>query len=120
MSGTDSPNNPHVVHAVDALVVHGLRRDQDVLTAHGASSSSNHHRHANVAVHAVHEHVTTAISMRGRTVFGLATHNSSRQRIGEPMASQSESNKQIVENDFSPPDSVFVCLPAALLTVISG
>jgi len=36
------------------------------------------------------------------------------------MASQSESNKHIVENDFSPPESVFVCLPLPLATVISG
>lgn len=48
------------------------------------------------------------------------TYNSSRQRIGEPMASQRESNRQMVENDFSPPESVFVCLPAPLATVMSG
>jgi hypothetical protein len=36
------------------------------------------------------------------------------------MASQRESSRQMVENDFSPPDSVFVCLPAALATVMSG
>jgi hypothetical protein len=53
-------------------------------------------------------------------VVGWHTYNSSRQRIGEPMASQRESNKQIVENDFSPPESVLVCLPASSSIAESG
>ena len=38
-------------------------------------------------------------------------YNSSKPRIGEPMASQRDRSRQMVENDFSPPDSVFVCRP---------
>lgn len=34
-------------------------------------------------------------------------YNSSRQRIGEPIASHNDNNRQIVEKDFSPPDKVF-------------
>ena len=39
------------------------------------------------------------------------TYNSSKQRIGDPIASQSERSRQMVEKDFSPPDKVFVCRP---------
>jgi hypothetical protein len=48
------------------------------------------------------------------------TYNSSRQRIGEPIASQSAKSIQMVEKDFSPPERVFVALPLSLLRVISG
>lgn len=40
--------------------------------------------------------------------------------MGEPMASQSASKRQTVEYDFSPPESVFVCLPSPLRSVMSG
>lgn len=37
--------------------------------------------------------------------WSMKTSNSSKHRIGHPRASQSDMSKQIVENDFSPPDS---------------
>lgn len=42
-----------------------------------------------------------------RLTASMKTSNSSKHRMGEPIASQSESRRQIVENDFSPPESVF-------------
>jgi hypothetical protein len=48
------------------------------------------------------------------------THNSSRHRIGDPIASQSAKSKHVVEKDFSPPESVFVCRPLSLFRVMSG
>lgn len=67
------------------------------------------------------------------------THNSSRHRIGAPMAvskvsrqtnelnsceqglpSHIESNKQMVEKDFSPPDNPFVSRPLARKALPSG
>jgi hypothetical protein len=50
----------------------------------------------------------------------VSTYNSSKHRIGDPMASHRARSKQIVEKDFSPPDNVLVCLPAALTFVMSG
>lgn len=47
------------------------------------------------------------------------THNSSRHRTGAPMASHNDSRRQIVENDFSPPDNVFASRPLPTL-VASG
>lgn len=38
-------------------------------------------------------------------------YNSSRQRIGAPMASQRDNKRHIVEKDFSPPDKVLVWRP---------
>jgi hypothetical protein len=55
----------------------------------------------------------------GKYFTSLLTYNSSRHRIGEPIASQSDKSKQIVEKDFSPPDNVFVWRPFPLL-VSSG
>jgi hypothetical protein len=54
------------------------------------------------------------------SVIPRSTYNSSKQRIGEPMASHRASSMQMVEKDFSPPDKVFVCRPLSLLRVISG
>jgi hypothetical protein len=48
------------------------------------------------------------------------TYNSSRQRMGEPIASHNESRRHTVEYDFSPPESVLVCLPSPLRSMISG
>lgn len=48
------------------------------------------------------------------------TYNSSRQRIGEPIAFQSARRRQIKEYDFSPPDSVLVFLISPPFTVRSG
>lgn len=48
-----------------------------------------------------------------------AAYNSSRQRIGEPIASHRASKRHICENDFSPPDRVFA--PRLMLSlVLSG
>jgi hypothetical protein len=49
-----------------------------------------------------------------------STYNSSKQRMGDPMASHNASSIQMVEKDFSPPDNVFVCRPLSLLRVMSG
>lgn len=46
-------------------------------------------------------------------------YNSSRQRIGAPIASHRESRRQIVEKDFSPPERVLVWRPWPVL-VSSG
>lgn len=48
------------------------------------------------------------------------TYNSSKQRMGEPIASHSANNRQTWENDFSPPDSVFAPRPAPSSFVMSG
>ena len=49
---------------------------------------------------------------KSKPVFSLGLHrvtdNSSKQRIGAPIASHRESKKQICEKDFSPPDKVLV------------
>jgi hypothetical protein len=47
------------------------------------------------------------------------TYNSSKQRIGDPIASQSESKRHTCEKDFSPPDKVLAPRPVLSL-VISG
>lgn len=47
------------------------------------------------------------------------TYNSSKHRTGEPIASHNANNRQICENDFSPPESVLAPRPA-LSFVISG
>lgn len=52
-----------------------------------------------------------------RLTASMKTSNSSRQRIGHPMASHRESRRQIVEKDFSPPErevgSLRLLLPEA-------
>ncbi len=55
-----------------------------------------------------------------RLTESMKTSNSSRHRIGAPMASQRESSKQMVEKDFSPPDSVIVLRPLYCFKVTSG
>jgi len=54
-----------------------------------------------------------------RFTESIYTSNSSRQRMGDPMASQSDSKRQICEKDFSPPERVFVPRPVLSL-VMSG
>jgi hypothetical protein len=54
-----------------------------------------------------------------QSALGFNTYNSSRHLIGDPIASHSDSNKQIWEKDFSPPDSVFAPRPS-LVFVMSG
>jgi hypothetical protein len=44
--------------------------------------------------------------LEARLTESMKTSNSSKQRIGLPIASQIASNKQMVEKDFSPPDRV--------------
>lgn len=55
---------------------------------------------------------------RQRTVTGAVKQarwreNIPRQRIGHPIDSQSANNKQMVENDFSPPLNAFGSLSLA-------
>jgi hypothetical protein len=100
-------------------VVHRLWCDEDELTANRPSRCLDNHLHAALAVDAVHEHVTVYVSIDPQEER-RGTHNSSRQRIGDPMASQSARRRQTVEYDFSPPDSVLVCLPSPLRSVMSG
>lgn len=68
-----------------------------------------HHFHADVAIDAVHEDVAG----RFMSILPLmhkrgGAYNSSRQRMGAPIASQRDSRRQMVEKDFSPPERVFV------------
>lgn len=49
----------------------------------------------------------------------VKTYNSSKHLIGDPIASHRDSKRQICENDFSPPESVFAPLPRPTL-VMSG
>jgi hypothetical protein len=100
-------------------VVHGLWCDEDKLAADRPPRCLDNHLHATLAVDAVHKHVTVCISVDLQEE-GRGTYNSSRQRIGDPIASQSARRRQTVEYDFSPPDSVLVCLPSPLRSVISG
>lgn len=51
---------------------------------------------------------------------GDATYNSSRQRMGDPMASQRARRRQICEKDFSPPERVLAPRPVSLDLVMSG
>lgn len=50
----------------------------------------------------------------------METYNSSRHRIGAPMASHIERRRQMVEKDFSPPESPCVVLPLLPFLVSSG
>jgi len=43
----------------------------------------------------------------GLYIFTINTSNSSKPRIGHPIVSHKDKSKQIVENDFSPPDNDF-------------
>jgi len=40
--------------------------------------------------------------------------------MGDPIASHIDKSRQIVENDFSPPERVLVCRPLSLDLAISG
>lgn len=100
-------------------VVHRLRSDEDKLPTNRTSSCLNNHMHASLTVYAVHENVAKIVSETNPNHCGI-TYNSSRQRIGEPIASQRESRRQTVEYDFSPPERVFVCLPSPLRSMMSG
>jgi len=55
-----------------------------------------------------------------RLTLSMKTSNSSRHRMGDPMASHSDSNRHTVEYDFSPPESVLVCRPSLLRSILSG
>jgi hypothetical protein len=58
--------------------------------------------------------------LMARFTLSMKTSNSSRNRIGDPIASHTDKSMQIDENDFSPPDKVLVFRPAELLRVSSG
>ena len=105
----------------------------------GDFKQTYNHSHTDLSVHWIHEdiadHSKSIARKRGRL---RDAYNSSRQRIGAPIASQTtprsvkpkpplqrerdlrESNKQMVENDFSPPDSVIVLRPLCSFRVSSG
>lgn len=55
-----------------------------------------------------------------RLTLSMKTSNSSKQRMGDPMASQMLSSKQIVEKDFSPPLRVLAWRPESETLVMSG
>ena len=112
------PDDLDVAYAL--YILHRLRRDEDVLTSNGTTGSANDHLHGDRAIGAIHKHVTSQQSVENCRLWVGSTYNSSKQRIGEPMASQRESSKQMVENDFSPPESVLVCLAALPSIVESG
>ena len=63
---------------------------------------------------------TNMFVLIARLTLSMNTSNSSKQRSGEPMASQMARSKQIDENDFSPPDNVLVLRPVAFFSVLSG
>lgn len=79
------------------------------------------HIDSHFSVNVIHVNITVdsvlVIKYRKRAI---STYNSSRQRIGEPMASQRANRRQTCENDFSPPDSVLAPRPVLLSFVISG
>lgn len=64
--------------------------------------------------------LTSMSVLIARLTLSMNTSNSSRQRIGDPMASQMARSKQMEENDFSPPESVLVFRAAASFRVASG
>lgn len=59
-------------------------------------------------------------SANGSPQVSSQTYNSSRQRIGEPMASQRDKRRHTWEKDFSPPERVFAPRPVLSSLVISG
>lgn len=50
----------------------------------------------------------------------MVSYNSSKQRTGAPIASHKDSNRHVVEKDFSPPERVRVFRPSLLIRVESG
>lgn len=84
-------------------------------------SVAYHHFHTDVAVNAVHEDVAARfVSMVPLLYRRVGAYNSSRQRMGAPIASQRDSKRQMVEKDFSPPESVFVWRPWPPVLEMSG
>ena len=105
----------------------------------GGFKQTYNHSHTDLSVHWVHEDIADGVELIARKRGQLEdAYNSSRQRIGAPMASQTtarsakskpplqrerdlrESNKQMVEKDFSPPDNVIVLRPLFSFRVSSG
>lgn len=75
-------------------------------------SVAYHHFHADVAVDAVHEDIAERFMSITLLIYKRGgAYNSSRQRMGAPIASQRDSKRQMVEKDFSPPESVLVWRP---------
>lgn len=84
-------------------------------------SVAYHHFHANVAVDAIHEDVAERFMSIVPLVYRRdGAYNSSRQRMGAPIASQRDSKRQMVEKDFSPPESVLVWRPWPPVLEMSG
>lgn len=79
------------------------------------------HKHidGHFPIYLVHVHVAVGNCQQNLVSNPTQTYNSSKQRIGDPIASHSASNKQTWENDFSPPDRVLAPRPALSL-VLSG
>ena len=95
----------------DVNSAHGLWSDEDELSAHSTACCLDHHPHTDVSIDVVHKHIAVIIFCQRVLIYhrkALNAHNSSRQRMGEPMASHRERRRQMVENDFSPPDNVLV------------
>jgi hypothetical protein len=80
------------------------------------------HIDRHLSVYMVHVNITAASLSKGIAdrLLAIAAYNSSKQRIGDPMASQSASKRQTCENDFSPPERVLAPRPSLLSLVMSG
>lgn len=123
--------------ASNVHVSHGLWRDEYELPTHRASSSHDLSNSQPRSDRDPHGSPTIILKLTSRLTLSMKTslawsaethmmlaklrdtYNSSRHRIGDPMASHRANSKQMVENDFSPPDKVFVCRPLPVL-VSSG
>lgn len=53
--------NPDIVPTLDCG--HGLRSDEDELSAHRATSSLHHHFHTDFSIRVVHEDIATSIAL---------------------------------------------------------
>ncbi len=102
-----------------------VRRDEDVLPVDRATGGIDlmQYQQASLTrceITSVALQHTSMFVLIARLTLSMKTSNSSKQRRGEPMASQMARSKQIDENDFSPPDNVLVLRPVAFFSVLSG
>jgi len=99
-----------------------LGGDQDILNSIRFARSVNQHLHTDSAVHRVHEHIkliqainivydTKRVNKRSlrcltrKRVPRIQNKQETYQRIELAIESQRANSKQMVENDFSPPDN---------------
>lgn len=96
------PVDPHIAPDVD--VRHILGCDENILLVRVCSRSGDLEPVDEYEVVSFTDKEPTIIFILiRRLIASIKTSNSSRQRRGHPIESQSESRRQIVEKDFSPP-----------------